>query len=663
MPGAQDIRAGKAFVEVYTDKTQLQRGLKSVSADLKAFGAGITWLGRKFMVLGAGIVTPLLLASKRFMTLGSELQRMSERTGIGTNALSEFGYAATLSGSSLETVEIGVKRMQKAIAGATSGPLAALRGMRPEDQFMAIADRLNQMQDPTLRAAKALEIFGRSGTALIPMIKNLRALRAEAVEKGFSMDPETVKRAEALDKAWERLTLQFKSIAVTVGSSLAPMLTGIATRMKEGLAAVRQWIEAHKVLIVTLFAAGTAALALGAGLFVLGKAVVFAGTVLGAMHVVVKALAVGLPFLLHAALLLANPWVLLGAAILGVGGYLLYTTGALKNAAAWIGQTVGELVSEVTSSLGIIADSLAAGDFASAAKTSWALVKLEWQKGVAFVTELWEGFKGTYDEIVTGLAIGITNACAEIQGAWANLTAIVQTAWSNAINLLQNGWLGFTDLVRNTWAAVAHWFQKTMLDAVVYLTDHVDNLATMLGPARGILPVDLAAVRAMGKRARTARDVLEQNEPEEHHRITSNAEELARIEVRRRERLAAIARRAPESVEGLGSDLRTRQRERDARIKAAQDAVDAARAEWQAAKQDVAAKAAAKAAEEKKMPGLGDIDLAAAKGTVRGTFAASAVAGLAVGIQQKIAQNTLAMKEQLAAIRRETERLSLEAEP
>lgn len=578
MAGPNDIRAGKAFVEIYADRTQLQRGLKAVSADLRAFGAGISSLGKKFMVLGAGIVTPLLLASKRFMTFGSELQHMSERTGISTNALSEFGYAAELSGTNIEAVEMAIKRMQNAIGTATEGPLKRLQGLSPEEQFMAMADQLNAIEDPTMRAAKALQVFGRGGTAVIPMMKDLRALRAEAVASGRSLGPEAAADAEALDKAWERLGLQLKGIVVTVGASLAPMLTGIAVAVKDNLAAARKWISEHKPLIVTLFAAGTAAIAAGVGLVIFGKAVALAGILLGATLTIAKGAAFGFAALQHAVLLLGNPFILLGAAVLAVGGYLLYTTGAMKKAAAWIGQTVGELVSEVTSSFGVIADSMAVGDFASAAKVGWALVKMEWQKGVAFLTELWESFKGIYDEVITGIALGMVKAVTTIQTAWSEMVGFMH---KRLIDLITSG--------------PAKWF------LTLGMSEQDKKLADI---AFGMM-----GAGAGGIDAGTAK------------------------------RNKAIEDAAKAQMGILGGGLAGRGAERDARIKAAQGEVDAARAEWEAAKQDAAAKAAAKRAElEGKVPGAGGIDLGAAKGSARGTFSASAVAGLAQGVQERIAK-------------------------
>src|SRR3990172_2143715 len=125
MASAQGIRAGRAFVELFADDTKLVRGLKAAERKLKAFGAGVRSIGTKLFALGAGIIAPLVSASKVFADMGSDLVDMSQRTGTSVEALSELGYAAEQSGSDLATLEGGLRKMQKAIVAASNGSKSA----------------------------------------------------------------------------------------------------------------------------------------------------------------------------------------------------------------------------------------------------------------------------------------------------------------------------------------------------------------------------------------------------------------------------------------------------------------------------------------------------------------------------------------------------------
>ena len=120
---------------------------------------------------------------------------MSRRTGMSVEALSALKYAAGQSGVEMEAVETGVRKMQRAIVESAAGSRQAseamlqlglsigdLKDLSPQRQFELIADRLSKVQNPTLRAAIAMHIFGRAGTELLPVIEGGKAgLAASAI--------------------------------------------------------------------------------------------------------------------------------------------------------------------------------------------------------------------------------------------------------------------------------------------------------------------------------------------------------------------------------------------------------------------------------------------------------------------------------------------------
>ena len=178
-------RPAAQFVELFADDSQLVRGLKSAERRLKAFGAGVRSIGTQLLGVGAGIAAPLVATTNVFAQMGDQLGKMSARTGIGVEALSELGYAAEQSGADLGAFENGVRRMQRFVFEAAKGTqlavetlsrlgltLSDLNGLSPEQQFERIADRLSKIEDPTKRTALAMEVFGKSGTSLLPLMQD-----------------------------------------------------------------------------------------------------------------------------------------------------------------------------------------------------------------------------------------------------------------------------------------------------------------------------------------------------------------------------------------------------------------------------------------------------------------------------------------------------------
>src|SRR6185369_15490496 len=225
MASAQGIRAGLAFIELYANDARLVKSLNAVSAKLKAFGAAIEGIGEKMALARTAIVTPILASAKAFSDMGDAFDKMSQRTGISVEALSEIGFAAGQSGATLEDVETAVRKMQKTIADSVGGSKEAtaaladlgltaeqLLQLKPEDQFAAVAQRLSEIADPALRAAAAMGVFGRGGTSLLPLVTDLQSLRAEARALGVTMSTQDAMAAAALNDAFGRVAAAAKSI-------------------------------------------------------------------------------------------------------------------------------------------------------------------------------------------------------------------------------------------------------------------------------------------------------------------------------------------------------------------------------------------------------------------------------------------------------------------
>ena len=208
----------------------------------KTLGVGMT-------AVGAGIVASMGLAVKSFVDLGSELTDMSARTGVSVESLSGLKFAAEQSGTSIESLEGAIKRMQVAIAGgidpdtgqmldktrekfdAIGVSVDTLRGKKPDEQFKMIARAIGSIQDPAEKSAAAVSIFGKSGTELLPLFgENIDALMAKAKELGLVMDTEAAAKAEKFGDTLDQLKGAFQGLLITAGPIIVDMLVPFVDR-------------------------------------------------------------------------------------------------------------------------------------------------------------------------------------------------------------------------------------------------------------------------------------------------------------------------------------------------------------------------------------------------------------------------------------------------
>jgi hypothetical protein len=260
MPGRSDIKAGGAYVELTLRNSAFLKGLRGALSHLGSMAKGFAVAGAAGIAAGTAIGG---VALRAFMATGDELDKMRQRTGFSVEALSELRHAADQSGSSIQDLENGVRKMQRELGKA--GPLSRemedalselglsiteLRALSPEEQFDLIAKKVGAVADPTKRAALAMQFFGKSGTKLLPMIEDLEALRAEARDMGFVMSGEgaasAVKLGDKLANLWK--TVKFGSIAI--GEALAPAIMKFVDLVQPAATATLKWMQSIRDAIL-----------------------------------------------------------------------------------------------------------------------------------------------------------------------------------------------------------------------------------------------------------------------------------------------------------------------------------------------------------------------------------------------------------------------------
>jgi hypothetical protein len=438
MAGDKGIRAGRAYVELFADNSELVRGLKDAEKSLKAFGASIASVGAKAAGLGAAVVTPLVGAAKMFADFGSDMLDMSQRTGISVEALSELGFAAEQSGADMESLELSVRKMQKFLADAASGGKGAQDMLRslglsiyqiaqlaPDEQFERIADRLSQIQNPTMRAAAAMQVFGKSGTKMLPMLANgaagIAELRRTSRELGLSMSTADATAAEGFGDRIDALGKVLNRVVMVVGSALVPVLDDAARWMTAITVQAAQWIRDNRELIATGFKVAAAVLAGGVALVALGAAIGGIGSILGAV-------AAGLTLMGSIVAAMLSPVVVVTAAVAALGAWFVTSTQAGGQALEWLGTKFDELKATAVQAWKGIGDAMAAGDMLLAARILWLTLRIEWVKGINFLKGLWIDFSFFLQDV-------FARASNAIAGVFIDLGAKFQEVWANLFDV------------------------------------------------------------------------------------------------------------------------------------------------------------------------------------------------------------------------------------
>lgn len=122
MASKGDIRAGRAFVELFVKSSGLTKGLHQAGKQLKAFGDNIRTVGQQLATISAAALTPIALATKRFADFDDAMRTVkavSQSTEDEFQSLSAKAKALGAS-TSFTAVEVAELMTELGRAGFTA---------------------------------------------------------------------------------------------------------------------------------------------------------------------------------------------------------------------------------------------------------------------------------------------------------------------------------------------------------------------------------------------------------------------------------------------------------------------------------------------------------------------------------------------------------------
>lgn len=240
--------------------SKAERASAAAAAKMKKDIEQVAKAGTLFAV---GVGTAFTALVKNSINLQDEMSKASQKIGVSVGDLSKLNYAADLSGVAFESLVSGLGKFNKNLSeaftsgtGAASDALADL-GVEIKDTngrlkgtneiFLEVADRLSGLQDGATKTTIAMDLFGKSGADLIPLLNSgkngLADMATEAEKLGQVLDADAAKKAEEFNDNLTRLQKTFTGVANAVATEALPELTEFSEKIKdpafqEGIAAL-----------------------------------------------------------------------------------------------------------------------------------------------------------------------------------------------------------------------------------------------------------------------------------------------------------------------------------------------------------------------------------------------------------------------------------------
>lgn len=247
LKGENDTMTGLGdTAEQLADKLgiRLPDGAKNALNGMKGFSAGTVAAMAAAAAAVAAVTKAVSDLTKMTLDVAAQIDEYlteSTITGVSTEMLQAWDYAAPLIDTDAETIKDAMTKITKAMGDAQDGNKSTQAAFADlgvsitdadgqlrsaEAVFYDVIDALGSVENGTQRDADAMALMGRNAQELNPLIsqgsKALVELGAAAEATGYILDQDQIKKLGELDDAYQKLQLTIEANRKQMAADFAP---------------------------------------------------------------------------------------------------------------------------------------------------------------------------------------------------------------------------------------------------------------------------------------------------------------------------------------------------------------------------------------------------------------------------------------------------------
>ncbi len=237
-------------------KEEVNRSMGHIRRDVKEQLDGVkeSLKSMKEMVEAMGIALlaeHLVEAAKSAAEFGDRIEHAAQKTGMSAQSLQGLGFAAKMSDVDFQSLSVGLEHLSRAMLQTQQGSLQSasafrsvglsarqLQDMSMDEVLAKVADRFHATRDGATKTALAMQLFGRSGAELIPLLdqgsSGIDALEAKAKQLGIVMSSEAVRQSAEFADRLKEISAEGQAVTRNLMGELMPAMNRIVDAFLKG---------------------------------------------------------------------------------------------------------------------------------------------------------------------------------------------------------------------------------------------------------------------------------------------------------------------------------------------------------------------------------------------------------------------------------------------
>ena len=268
----------KLFGTIAVNNSEANSAIDETSGKAESFGSklksGISTAAKWGTAIVGGATAAgaaLVKFAESSASTADNIDKMSQKIGISREAYQELDFICSQSGTSVDNLQAGMKSLVSAMDGAASGTASNVEQFNrlgisvtnadgslrnSEDVMWETLSALQSMDNETEKARLATELFGRSGTELLPLLNSeagsLEEMKQQAHDLGLVLDDELIDNGVSLTDTLDQMKRSFGSIVTQLGASLMPIVEKVAKYVIDNMPKIQALFKRLEPIITNL---------------------------------------------------------------------------------------------------------------------------------------------------------------------------------------------------------------------------------------------------------------------------------------------------------------------------------------------------------------------------------------------------------------------------
>ena len=232
------------------DKSEYEKGLSDAEQKAGTTGGKVAQAFGTAAKAGAGLAAGVAAAGTALYGMATKsantsdhIDKMSQKIGISRQAYQELDFICSQSGANVDNLRVGMKTLTNQMGQAASGTGDAAEVFQrlglsvtdssgqmksQEEMLWETLDALQGVENQTERATLANQLFGKSGSDLMPLVNGARGsigdMRDEAHDLGLVLSDETIDSGVVFTDTVDKIQRSLSAVATNIGAEVMPIV-------------------------------------------------------------------------------------------------------------------------------------------------------------------------------------------------------------------------------------------------------------------------------------------------------------------------------------------------------------------------------------------------------------------------------------------------------